>query len=383
MPNQNSFGHLRYWLEHPPLNKLAEVAQPYEDASRRISALSDDARAESSRHAALPARALRRVAAEFLQPTFSTSAATRPGTSAAARAKNSARAKGKGRVYLDFLKAIHREVSARGRRMMFWGDIILNHPELIRELPKDVIALNWGYEANHPFDREAAQFARSKIPFYVCPGTSTWMTLDRPPRQRVRQSARGRARPGKHGAIGYLNTDWGDGGHPQPLAVSYLPYLAGAALSWNAKTFDEKLLVPVLSRDIFRDPTQRMARAALALGLAHRKLNFHEPNATPLGTVIAAPPPEWRELFCRNGLKYYARIAEKAVRAALAEVEMQRAVIRARVQSIGREKFSRWNWIWRRGWRCSHAGSCSGNRRSLRARIARAQGSWQKAGFVN
>src|SRR5258707_15740889 len=29
-PNQNSFGHLRYWLEYPPLKKLAEVSQPYE-----------------------------------------------------------------------------------------------------------------------------------------------------------------------------------------------------------------------------------------------------------------------------------------------------------------------------------------------------------------
>src|SRR5437763_12565559 len=32
VPNQNSFGHLRYWLEYPPLKKLAEVARPYESA---------------------------------------------------------------------------------------------------------------------------------------------------------------------------------------------------------------------------------------------------------------------------------------------------------------------------------------------------------------
>ena len=43
-------------------------------------------------------------------------------------------AKGQGRVYLDFLKQIHREVSARGKRMMFWGDIILKYPKLIAEL---------------------------------------------------------------------------------------------------------------------------------------------------------------------------------------------------------------------------------------------------------
>src|SRR5580704_17641537 len=31
VPNQNSFGHLRYFLEHPRLKKLAEVSEPYED----------------------------------------------------------------------------------------------------------------------------------------------------------------------------------------------------------------------------------------------------------------------------------------------------------------------------------------------------------------
>ena len=35
VPNQNSFGHLRYFLEHPKLKKLAEVSEPYEDAASR------------------------------------------------------------------------------------------------------------------------------------------------------------------------------------------------------------------------------------------------------------------------------------------------------------------------------------------------------------
>ena len=105
--------------------------------------------------------------------------------------------KGQGRVYLDFLKQIHREVSARGKQMMFWGDIILKYPKLIPNWlrlerrsppgpngerqrcrrPRSIIALNWGYEAEHPFAREAALLAKAKIPFYVCPGTSTWQTL--------------------------------------------------------------------------------------------------------------------------------------------------------------------------------------------------------------
>ena len=210
---------------------------------------------------------------------------------------------------------------------MFWGDIIMNHPELLKELPSDLIALNWGYETNHPFQKEAGLFAKSKMPFYVCPGTSTWMTLIGRHDNAFANLRLGAEAGRQHGALGFLNTDWGDGGHPQPLAVSYLPYLLGAAYSWCGQSTDEKLLVPVLSRDVFKDPTQRMARAALDLGFAHKKFNHYVANVTPFGSVIAAPIPKTRELMCRDGLKYYARIPAKNIEAALEEVEKHRAVL--------------------------------------------------------
>ena len=39
------------------------------------------------------------------------------------------------------------------------------------------------------------------------------------------------------------------------------------------------------------------------------------------------PPPEKRELFCRDGLKYYARIPAKNIKAALEEIEVQRGLL--------------------------------------------------------
>jgi hypothetical protein len=257
--------------------------------------------------------------------------------------------KGQGRVYLDFLKKIHREVSRRGRTMMFWGDIILKYPRLIPELAEfrgsrrksaqsgqsgltsaatDLIALNWGYEANHPFAKEAARFARSGIPFYVCPGTSTWQTLVGR-HDNALANLRTAAKAGrKYGAVGYLITDWGDGGHPQPLAVSWPMYLAGASLAWNSRDFDEKKLVPVLSRDVFADATGRIAEGAFKLGFAHRKLKVRMPNETPLGTVIAAPPAEERELFCRNGLKWFKKIATENIRVTSKEIQKRIATLR-------------------------------------------------------
>jgi len=326
VPNQNSFGHLRYFLEHPKVKKLAEVAEPYEGST------GDFLRFPTTLAPNNPGtiKFIRELYDELL-PNFSSQflnvGCDETWDLGRGQSKKLCARRGKGRVYVDFLKQIQREVSQRGRRMMFWGDIILNHPELIKSLPKNVIALNWGYEATHPFEKDAATFAKSKVPFYVCPGTATWMTL-LGRHDTAFANLRLAAEAGrKHGAIGYLNTDWGDGGHPQPLAVSWPLYAIGAAHSWCSKSFDEKLLLPVLSRDVYEDPTQNVAKAAIALGFAHQKFDYLESNITPFGAVIAAPQPGSGELFCRSGLKYYARIKSKNIRAALAEVEKQRAVL--------------------------------------------------------
>jgi len=326
VPNQNSFGHLRYFLEDTRLKKLGEVPKSYEGTNgeyvRRPTTLAPNNPGTI--------RFLRGLYDELL-PNFSSQffnvGCDETWDLGRGQSKKLCETKGKGRIYLDFLNSIHREVSARDKRMMFWGDIILKYPKLIRELPKNVIALNWGYEANHPFEKEAAQFAKAKISFYVCPGTSTWQTLIGK-HDNALANLRAAAKAGKKfGAIGFLNTDWGDGGHPQPLAVSWPLFAAGAALAWNSKSLDEQNLIAILSRDVFEDSTGSIADAAFKLGFAHQKLRVSALNETPLGSVIAAPKPADRELFCRNGLKWFAKIPAQKILAALKEIQKQRATL--------------------------------------------------------
>jgi hypothetical protein len=323
VPNQNSFGHLRYFLEDQKLKKLGELSKPFlaetGDFLRRPTTLAPN------HPGTLP---FVRGLYDELLPNFSSQFFNIGGDETwdlgKGRSKKLCDRIGKGRVYLDFIKKLHREVSARGRTMMFWGDIILKQPALIRELPRDIIALNWGYEPDHPFAKEAAQFAKAKIKFYVCPGTSTWQTL-LGRHENAFANLRAAAKVGKKfGAAGYLNTDWGDGGHPQPLAVSWPLFVAGAALAWNADVLDEKVLADVLNRDVFEDATGTIAQAGIKLGYAHQKLGVKAMNETPLGTVIAAPKPAEQELFCRHGLKWFAKIPAKRIQATLVEIEALR-----------------------------------------------------------
>jgi len=333
VPNQNSFGHLRHFLADPRLKPLGELSGNYEAEGggetaggrnflRRPTTL-------APRHpGTLPF--LRSLYDELL-PNFSSHffnvGCDETWDLGKGQSQQICKAKGQGRIYLDFLKKIQREVKTRNRKMQCWGDILLKYPKLIRELPQDIIALNWGYEADHPFTKEAAQFARAGIPFYVCPGTSTWQTLIGK-HDNALANLRAAARAGKQfGAVGFLNTDWGDGGHPQPLAVSWPMFAAGAALAWNAKNLNEDTLLAVLSRDVFDDATGKAASSGFKLGFAHQKLGIQAVNETPLGTVLAAPKPVERELFCRNGLQWFEKIPHKKILATLKEIQKQRATL--------------------------------------------------------
>jgi hypothetical protein len=147
--------------------------------------------------------------------------------------KSEAERVGIGRVYLNHILRLHKIVTGKhGKRMMMWGDIILNHPELIKELPKDIIVLNWGYEADHDFE-SAKKFAECGLTHWVCPGTSSWNTIAPRVNNACANISRFVAAGIETGAAGMLNTDWGDGGHYNLQGLSWHGYAFGAQCAWS------------------------------------------------------------------------------------------------------------------------------------------------------
>jgi len=89
-----------------------------------------------------------------------------------------------------------------------------------------------------------------------------------------------------------------------------------------------------LNRDVFADSSGKVARVAYNLGFVHQKLGVKALNETPLGSVVAAPKPEDQELFCRNGLKWAAKIPATKIKATWRAIEKQRVILqRAKPQT--------------------------------------------------
>ena len=234
VPNQNSFGHLERWLVKPEYNHLAELPHggaplPWGGFKKDPTTLCPTDPASLEFLAGLYDELLPNFESRLFNigcdETFDLLG---EGRSAAA-----VKEKGEGRVYLEFLLKVAELVRKRGKRPMFWGDVILRHPELVPELPKDLIALDWGYEGNHPFMDEAAKFAAAGLDFYVCPGTSSWNSLAGRV-ENMRENMIAAERAGHlHGAKGFMVTDWGDGGHWQPLAASLPGLILGGNLAFS------------------------------------------------------------------------------------------------------------------------------------------------------
>ncbi len=374
VPNQNAFGHMRRWLVHPEYRHLAECPQGCDTLWGRFD--------EPFTLCPGDAGSFKLVQSlwDELLPHFH-SRQVNVGCDETVdlgqgRSKALAEKIGVGRVYLDFLLKIYHDLKARGRTMQFWGDVILHHPELVPELPRDLIALEWGYEADHPFEEHGKVFAESGIPFYVCPGTSSWNTVGGRTENALGNLLNAAENGLKTGAVGYLITDWGDNGHWQPLPVSYLGLAYGAGVSWCLETNRDGDVDSWLDDYAFQDHARLMGGIAAGLGRVHEPLALQPPNATILFRILQATTEDIAAHIVdspeRVGeLKSALEHIDETV-APIGEVQIQRPdadlLVREFLWVAGMLRHACWRGIWA-------AGKCSGEEdQHLRRHLAEEAG---------
>lgn len=286
VPNLNSFGHMERWLKLKEYRHLAECPKPwYYEAwdmwCRTTLTPGEDALAF-----------IDRLYAEFL-PNF-TSKTMNIGCDETlelgqGRSKELCAERGLHRVYLDYLSALARLAGKHGRKVQFWGDIILHEPELIPEIPQGVTALAWGYEATHPFETECAKFRDAGIPFYVCPGTSTWNSITGRTANMLGNISSAARCGHAAGASGMLLTDWGDNGHHQCWPLSWPGIAAAAGWSWNAAADVEAAIPYAIDFAFNPGGNGTLGTCLLDYGRISDAFAYPGVNCNSFWTVLSAP----------------------------------------------------------------------------------------------
>jgi hexosaminidase len=330
VPNQNSLGHMERWLKHDRYIHLAETPEGFTFSwGGKSEPTTLDPRDPGSIE--LIGDLYDELLPHFTSGLFNVGG-DEPWELGKGKSKEYVEELG-GRVYLEYLQKLYNLVKSHGRQMQFWGDIIMHYPELVPMLPKDIIAMEWGYEATHDFDGHCKIFADSGIPFYVCPGTSSWNTLAGRVDNMIGNLKSAAENGLKHGAIGYLNTDWGDNGHWQPLSVSYPGFALGAAYSWCYESNQDLDVAAVLSAHVFRDRAGLMGQIAIDLGNSYKHFGLDHLNGSVLAYALQniaqlADPSFADPVLPRWGREMKPDLSPENLRNAIALIDEQLSLLR-------------------------------------------------------
>lgn len=181
-----------------------------------------------------------------------------------------------GKTYYGFLMKLYEYCRERGKTMLYWGDIIGHHPELIPQLPKDAIALNWGYEATEVSEESCVAFEAAQVPYCVCPGTGSWKTFTGKTGQMLGNIRTSVENGRRHNAMGVLLTDWGDNGHLQGWATALPGLTYASALSWGYENNRDMDLAAALSIHVLGNTDPQAGQCLLDIG------NWHTMETVPL-----------------------------------------------------------------------------------------------------
>lgn len=172
------------------------------------------------------------------------------------RSRKLAEEKGVHRLYVDFIKELCLFLKEHNRQPMFWGDVISECPELLKELPEGTICLNWGYGADESGE-SVRKVAEAGAAQYCCPGVSGWDQLVNQIDVSYQNIKRMCRYAGECGAAGILNTDWGDCGHINHPDFGVTGLIYGAVFSWGNEVPEYEELNQQISFLEFRDHSEK------------------------------------------------------------------------------------------------------------------------------
>jgi hypothetical protein len=324
VPEQEAFGHLHNQLLWEQYQSLAETPHGAVLAPGQPGSI------------ALIKQEFTELAAEYPGP-FLHIGADETVDLGVGQTKSDVDARGLAPVYLDFMQRIVTALAPLQRRLLFWGDIAQDSPELLKTMPQSfkdaTIAIAWGYNA------EPRGFARLLTPF-VNAGFETWVSpsvhnfrVVYPDNNVALANIQQFTRDGQRlGSTGQLNTIWDDDGEGL-INQDWYGILFGAAAAWQPGESSIEAFEQSYAQVFHGDSSGALNQAQLELMAAHAVLKDQAQVGDATNALF------WLDPWSKDGQKTAAQMRpwthdlRMHAEAALTLIEQARAVAGPRTPS--------------------------------------------------
>ena len=227
VPNQNSFGHMYTWLRKPDFHHLGLFEDEDEVPSTLNILLPESFEFVCNLYKSL----LPYFDSEFVNIGLDEAYGL-----GRYQIEEYCKQKGKDVVFMEWLNKLNDHIKENyGKKVMFWADMIYNYPQSYHMVPKDAIALEWGYELiqSQRMTAHCIAYRDAGVRYYVCPSVNTHGSLTSRMDVTTFNLRTCAELAVEYGAEGYLVTDLGDGGHYQQWCWSMQPIALGGQYGWN------------------------------------------------------------------------------------------------------------------------------------------------------
>ena len=215
-------------------------------------------------------------------------------------------ARGLGAVYLDFMQRIVQALAPLHRKLLFWGDIAMNSPDLVKAMPQSfkdaTIAVAWEYNPQPKgFDKYILPFTNARFETWVAPGVNNWSRVYPNYGMGMANIQQFVADGQRLGCTGELNTIWNDDGEGL-VNMDWYGVLFGAAAGWQKGESSIPQFEGSYAQVFHGDATGKLNEAQTELMAAHALLRDQAKTGDGSDGLF------WIDPWSKDGLTYADKI---------------------------------------------------------------------------
>jgi hypothetical protein len=293
VPEQEAFGHLHNALQWEQYQPLAETPHGAVLAPGQPGSI------------ALIKQEFSELAAEYPGP-FLHLGADETVDLGVGQTKPDVDSRGLAPVYLDFMQQIVTALKPLNRKLLFWGDIAQDSPQLLKTLPasfkQQTIAIAWGYNPEPKgFDKQILPFTNAGFETWVAPSVHNYRVVY-PDYNLGLYNIQQFTRDGQRlGATGQLNTIWNDDGEGI-FNEDWYGILFGAACAWQKGESSVDAFEQSYAQVFHGDATGALNQAQIEIMAAHRVLRDNAQVGDATDNIF------WLDPWSKDGQKIATQI---------------------------------------------------------------------------